>query len=186
MKIIAISDTHIRSGSIIEALPTGLVKLIKEADLVIHAGDFVTKQAYEELKGICRLEAVYGNMEQAQLKKLLPERKIIKADGVKIGIVHEATLSINDTTGARYMAKEMEVDVLVFGHIHKPVIEKSDVLLVCPGSPTAPRLSEPGAIELVIREGEITGRVIAFEGTRCSSIESMEEFHALSLKGGKY
>jgi predicted phosphodiesterase len=80
------------------------------------------------------------------------------------------------------MAKEMDVDVLVFGHIHKPVIEKSDVLLVCPGSPTAPRLSEPGAVELVIREGEITGKVIAFEGARCSSIECMKEFHAASLK----
>ena len=182
MKIIAISDTHIESGSIIELLPTGLVKLIREADIVIHAGDFVTKQAYEELTGICRLEAVYGNMDELKLKKLLPEKKIITGDGVKIGIVHEATLSINNTTGARYMAKEMDVDVLVFGHIHKPVIEKSDVLLVCPGSPTAPRLSEPGAVELVIREGEISGRVIVFEGTRCSSIESMKEFHALSLK----
>jgi len=186
MKIIAISDTHIESGSIIELLPTGLVKLIREADIVIHAGDFVTKQAYEELTGICRLEAVYGNMDELKLKKLLPEKKIITGDGVKIGIVHEATLSINNTTGARYMAKEMDVDVLVFGHIHKPVIEKSDVLLVCPGSPTAPRLSEPGAVELIIQEGEITGRVIAFEGKRCSSIESMKDFHAASLNSGKY
>jgi len=121
-----------------------------------------------------------------KLKKLLPERRIIEADGVKIGIVHEATLSINDTTGARYMAKEMDVDVLIFGHIHKPVIEKSDVLLVCPGSPTAPRLSEPGAVELVIQGGEISGRVITFEGTRCSSIESMKDFHAESLKSVKY
>jgi predicted phosphodiesterase len=82
------------------------------------------------------------------------------------------------------MAKEMDVDVLVFGHIHKPVIEKSDVLLVCPGSPTAPRLSESGAVELVIMGGEITGRVIAFEGARCSSIESMIDFHSASLKSG--
>ncbi len=184
MKIIAISDTHIKTGSIIESLPMGLVTLIKQADIVIHAGDFVTKQAFEELRGICRLEAVYGNMDEMKLKNLLHERKIIKVDGVKIGIVHEATLSINDTTGARYMAKEMDVDVLVFGHIHKPVIEKSDVLLVCPGSPTAPRLSEPGAVELIIQDGKITGRVIAFEGKRCSSIESMKEFHAASLKGG--
>ena len=181
MKILAISDTHIESGSIIETLPVALVKLMKHADIVIHSGDFVTKHAYEDLTGICRLEAVHGNMDEVKLKKLLPMRKIIKVDDVKIGIVHEATLSINDTTGARYMAKEMDVDVLVFGHIHKPVIEKSDVLLICPGSPTAPRLSEPAAVELVIREGEITGRIIAFEGKRCSSIECMKEFHAASL-----
>jgi hypothetical protein len=38
------------------------------------------------------------------------------------------------------------------------------------------------AVELVIGEGEITGKSISFEGTRCSSIESMKKFHEASLK----
>ena len=176
MKNIVLSDTHIKSGSINQALPAGLVKLIKEADRVIHAGDFVTKKAYDELSGICNLAAVSGNMDEMSLKKMLPDRKIIEVDGVKIGIIHEAALSIHDTTGARYMAKEMGVDVLVFGHIHKPVIDKSDVLLICPGSPTAPRLSEPGVIELIIENGNISGKVIKLEGPRCGALESMRDF----------
>lgn len=49
MKIIAIADTHIKSGSIIEHLPAELITLLKEADLVIHAGDFVTRAAFDEL-----------------------------------------------------------------------------------------------------------------------------------------
>jgi putative phosphoesterase len=176
MKIIALADTHIKSGSIIEALPAGLIKLIESADIVIHAGDFVTKQAYDELAAICRLEAVHGNMDEMSLKKFLPERKIIEVCDMKIGIIHEAALSIHDTTGARYMAKEMGVDVLVFGHIHKPVIDKSDLLLLCPGSPTAPRLSEPGVIELIINGGNISGKVITLEGTRCGALESMRGY----------
>lgn len=173
MKIIALADTHIKSGSITEALPARLIELIKQADIVIHAGDFVTGQAYEELAGICRLEAVQGNMDEMSLKKLLPVRKVIEVCDLKIGIIHEAALSIHDTTGARYMAKEMGVDVLVFGHIHKPVIEKSDLLLLCPGSPTAPRLSEPSAIELIIDAGNISGKVITLDGTRCASMKAM-------------
>lgn len=169
MKIIALADTHIKSGNIEETLQAELIKLIKEADIVIHAGDFVTEQAYGELSGICILEAVYGNMDEPGLKKLLPERKVIEAGGLKIGIIHKAALSIYDTTGARYMAKEMRVDVLVFGHIHKPVIEKSDVLLICPGSPTSPRLSEPGVIELDIEGGDVTGRFIPLPGRRCGA-----------------
>jgi putative phosphoesterase len=176
MKIIALSDTHIRSGTITEALPMELVTLIKQADMVIHAGDFVTRQAYDELSDICRLEAVHGNIDEMILKKLLPARRIVKAEGLKIGIIHEAALSIQDTTGARYMAKEMGVDVLVFGHIHKPVIDKSDVLLVCPGSPTAPRLSEPSVIELNIYADTISGKVITLEGTRCGALESMKDY----------
>ncbi len=176
MKIIAIADTHIKSGSIIDCLPRGLVALIKSADMVIHAGDFVTKQAYDELSGICRLEAVHGNMDSPDLKKLLPEQKVIEVEGIKIGIVHEAALSLQDTTGAWYMAKEMGVEVLVFGHIHKPVIEKDDLLLACPGSPTAPRLSEPSAVELNIKNGVISGRVITFEGARCGALDCAARF----------
>ena len=176
MKIIALADTHIKSGSITDALPVRLIELIRQADIVIHAGDFVTRQAYDELAGICRLEAVHGNMDEMSLKKMLPDRKVIEVCGLKIGIVHEAALSIQDTTGARYMAKEMGVDVLVFGHIHKPVIDKSDLLLLCPGSPTAPRLSEPGVIELVIEGGNISGKIITLEGTRCGALESMKGY----------
>ncbi len=176
MKIIILADTHIKSGSITEALQVRLIELIKQADIVIHAGDFVTRQAYDELACICRLEAVHGNMDEMSLKKLLPDRKVIEVCGLKIGIVHEAALSIHDTTGARYMAKEMGVDVLVFGHIHKPVIEKSDLLLLCPGSPTAPRLSEPGVIELIIDGGNISGKIITLEGTRCGALESMRGY----------
>ncbi len=176
MKIIAISDTHLKSGLL---LPGDLVALLKDADMIIHAGDFVSRKAYDEISGLGRLEAVHGNMDDRELKNLLPERKVIKVEGIRIGIVHEASLSLHDTTGARFMAKEMDVDVLVFGHIHKPVIEKSDVLLVCPGSPTVPRLSEPAAILLCIEGDSISGKVITFEGVACSAVESARSFGKL-------
>ena len=50
MRIIALADTHIKSGSIMEALPADLVSKIKQADIVMHAGDFVTEQAFDELR----------------------------------------------------------------------------------------------------------------------------------------
>lgn len=176
MKIIAISDTHIKFGSITDHLPGDLIDLLKKADLVIHAGDFVRKKIYDEFAGLNMLEAVHGNMDDLELKKLLPERRVIELEGIKIGIIHQAALAIQDTIGARYMAKEMGVNVLVFGHIHRPVIENADVLIACPGSPTAPRMSEPGAIELEINDGKIAGKILAFEGTRCSALESARSF----------
>ena len=36
--------------------------------------------------------------------------------------------------GLRYLAKEMDVDVLIFGHFHHPIIEESEVLLLSSGS----------------------------------------------------
>lgn len=172
MKIVVISDTHIKSGSIIGVLPDELITLIKKADMLIHAGDFITKEVFDELSGIAVLEGVHGNMDEPELKRMLPERKVIEVEGIRIGIIHQAALSIQDSTGARYMAKEMGADVLVFGHIHKPVVERSDVLLVCPGSPTSPRSSQPAAVELVIEQGRISGKIITFPGGCCSVLEN--------------
>ncbi|MDO8726429.1 MAG: metallophosphoesterase family protein, partial [Candidatus Methanoperedens sp.] len=76
MKIIAISDTHIKFGSITDHLPGDLVDRMKKADMIIHAGDFVRKKAYDELSALCRLEAVHGNMDDPELKDILPERKV--------------------------------------------------------------------------------------------------------------
>lgn len=192
MKIIALADTHIRYGSIKESLPADLVGLLMDADMIIHAGDFVTRGAFEEFSNICRsnepasagrlpacpsrLVAVHGNMDEPALKELLPERAVIEVEGIRIGIVHEAALSLQDAAGAWYMAKEMSVDVLIFGHIHRPLIEKSDVLLACPGSPTFPRLSEPSALELIIEDGKISGKIIIFEGTACGAVERAKSF----------
>lgn len=176
MRIIAVADTHIKSGSINENLPPALLKLMEGADMVIHAGDFVTWKAYEELSHLSEFHAVQGNMDELMIRKSLPRQKIIEVGGVRVGLVHEASLSIQDFTAAGFLAREMEVNILIFGHIHKPVIEKSEVLLVCPGSPTSPRLSEPSAVELVIENGNISGKILTFKGTACSSIESAISF----------
>ncbi len=59
MKIIALSDTHL-----IGPAPAGLLAVLKDADVVIHAGDFNTVSAYESLKGACKeLIAVHGNCD---------------------------------------------------------------------------------------------------------------------------
>lgn len=182
MKIIAISDTHIKD-TIFGRLQDRLLMMLREADIIIHAGDFVTQHVYDELSGISRLEAVHGNMDEPALVRKLAERKVIKAGGLRVGIVHEAALSIQDTTGARYMAKEMGADLLIFGHIHRPVIEQSDVIVACPGSPTSPRLSEPSALELFIEDGEVSGRIVTFEGAVCGSIRSAATFGSDTFPG---
>ncbi len=76
-----------------------------------------------------------------------------------------------DTTAQGYLAKEMEVDILIFGHLHRPLIERKDVMLVCPGSPTKPRMSSPSVVELIIKKGSIEGRVITLEGDSCEYIK---------------
>ena len=53
-RIIAISDTHLED----EMLPDAVIKLAGNADIILHAGDFVSTQAYAALAELGRLEAV--------------------------------------------------------------------------------------------------------------------------------
>jgi hypothetical protein len=117
------------------------------------------------------LKAVHGNSDHAELKELLPEELVFEVEGVKIGVVHQGGLSVVDTTSIRYKALEMGVNVLIFGHLHRPIIEKSDVLLICPGSPNKPRMSDPSAVELVVDNASVSTKLIEITGQSCSYVD---------------
>ncbi|MCJ7445184.1 MAG: metallophosphoesterase [Methanotrichaceae archaeon] len=152
--IAILSDTHLEVE-----LPEKLVEIIQKSDLVLHAGDFVSRVVYNSLKDLSRLEAVQGNADSPELKKLLPLRKVLEVDDIKIGLVHRASHSAN-LTGADMLAREMDVEILIFGHLHRPIVEKGDRILLCPGSPTLPRMSPPTMAELIIEKGKVSGRII--------------------------
>ncbi|KAF5418896.1 MAG: hypothetical protein C5S44_08265 [Candidatus Methanocomedens sp.] len=73
--------------------------------------------------------------------------------------------------GLCYLAKEMDVEVLIFGHFHDPIIEEFEVLLLSPGSAIVPGIAEPSDIELDIFEGRIGGKVIRCDGNVCGYFE---------------
>lgn len=172
MKLVILSDTHIKSGqSLLKRLPEGLISIIKSSDIIIHAGDFESLECYNELRGLGKFVAVHGDTDSPELQKLLPERKVIKVEGVKIGIIHKGQLTSENTDGLRYLAREMSVDVLIFGHFHHPIAEKTDVLLLSPGSATVPGIAEPSAIELEIIDKMVRGKIIRCKDNVCCYFE---------------
>lgn len=148
------------------------LNLFSSSDMIVHAGDFVSLQCYNELQDINNLVGVAGNTDSREIRHLLPEHTIFEAEGIRIGVTHRGQLSVVDMTGLDYLARELEVDLLIFGHIHRPRLHKSgDITLLCPGSPTSPRQSEPSAAELMIEDGEVSATIVNFQGKVCGSIE---------------
>lgn len=103
--------------------------------------------------------------------RLLLEREVITVDSAKVGIIHKGQLTSENTDGLRYLAKEMKVDVLIFGHFHHPIVHETEVLLISPGSATVPGIAEPSAIELEITGKIVKGRIIRCTGELCSYFE---------------
>jgi putative phosphoesterase len=133
MKIGVLSDTHIPVSA--EELPADLLKALQGADLILHAGDLVELSVLDDLRAIAPVEAVCGNMDRWDARQVLPAKRVVEAQGKRIGLIHGsgAPWSL-----PRRMLKEFDsVDIIVFGHSHRPLNERrKDVLLFNPGSPT--------------------------------------------------
>ena len=113
MKIGVLSDTHVDSlGQLHEKILVALLKV----DLIIHAGDFVTKDVLNGLKQLGELKAVWGNMDSDELKRTLPEKELLKIEGKKIGIIHGwgSSHGIDDRVGNEFNG----VDIIIYGHSH--------------------------------------------------------------------
>jgi putative phosphoesterase len=109
---------------------------MRAADLVIHAGDLSAVSILEDLRSLGPpVAAVHGNVDSAELMRLLPERQVVDAAGVRIGLVHDA----GPATGRLQRMRLAFADcaAVVFGHSHIPLHEEQDGFQIFnPGSPT--------------------------------------------------
>ncbi|MBU4305997.1 MAG: metallophosphatase family protein [Candidatus Omnitrophica bacterium] len=134
MKIGVLSDTHV--PIIRDEIPEAVARCFKGTDMILHAGDLVEICVIDALKKITpNVVAVSGNMDSEQLQTLLPRKKTVKAGKYMIGLIHGwgAPQGIEER-----IAKEFKnVDIIVFGHTHKPLKEtKQGILFFNPGSAT--------------------------------------------------
>lgn len=153
MKIGLISDTHIPERA--SKLPITVLEAFKDVDLILHAGDITSPQVIAELEEIAPVKAVQGNMDRI-FSDEIPKSQLIEVEDFKIGLNHGVVYPKGDTLQLKYIAMELGANIFISGHTHKPEIEKiDDILFLNPGSPTAPRLSDPSVMILEIKDGDV-------------------------------
>jgi uncharacterized protein len=158
MLVAVISDTHMPRGG--RALPDRFVELIRSADLLLHAGDFVTVEVLRELERIGPpLVGVHGNVDTAELRRLLPAERVVGIEDARIAIVHDAGAAAGRLERMRRRYGDV-ADALVFGHSHLPLHERADdgFQIFNPGSPTERRRAPDHTIGLA----EVQGSSIEF------------------------
>ncbi|MFB8189887.1 metallophosphoesterase family protein [Microbacterium sp. NPDC055988] len=134
-RMLLLADTHVPKRA--RRLPDAVLQAVDEADVVVHAGDWVDEATLDLLAARSRvLHGVYGNNDGPELRARLPEVARFTAEGVEISVVHE-------TGESRKREERMDqaypgIDLLVFGHSHIPwdTVSPSGMRLLNPGSPT--------------------------------------------------
>jgi putative phosphoesterase len=135
MRLLLMSDTHLPVRA--KKLPDAVWEAVDRADVVIHAGDWVSVELLDELESrAARLIGCWGNNDGPELRARLPEVARVTLDGLSVAVVHET----GQSTGreARCEAAYPGVDLLVFGHSHIPwdTTSPGGLRLLNPGSPT--------------------------------------------------
>jgi putative phosphoesterase len=135
--IAVISDTHMPKGA--RSLPPDCVARIRAAEAVIHAGDFSTAAVLAEVRALCPVVlAVHGNVDDAELRRELPESLQVEVGGRTVAVIHDSGPAKGRL--ARMRARFPEADAVVFGHSHLPLHEEEDGFQIFnPGSPTERR-----------------------------------------------
>ncbi len=139
MKLLLMADTHVPHRA--RDLPEQLWRAVDEADVVVHAGDWVCVELLDALLARAdRLIGVVGNNDGPSLSVRLPEVATAQLDGVRLAVVHETGSARGRE--ARCADRFPDTDVLVFGHSHipwdtvAPTSTPTGLRLLNPGSPT--------------------------------------------------
>ncbi|WP_327050647.1 metallophosphoesterase family protein [Halomicrococcus gelatinilyticus] len=103
MEIAILSDTHVPEQA--ERLPDQFREHVDDADHVVHAGDFGSAAALEDVRKLADdLTAVYGNADPADVD--LPSVASVEAGGVTVvvthGMVNHVEKAVYSSAGAVY------------------------------------------------------------------------------------
>lgn len=138
MKIGIISDTHIKNN--IENFETFIRDRLSHVDMIIHLGDYVDHRVIDSIKEYKNFIGVLGNCDDNKIKETVNDKEIIEVLGKKIGIFHGHGKGKNTLDRAYNSFIDDNVDIILFGHSHQPLIKtKNKVLLLNPGSPSNKR-----------------------------------------------
>jgi putative phosphoesterase len=168
-----VADTHIPDR--MRALPPAALDALKGVDAILHAGDVCVRSVLDDLARIAPVHAVGGNRD---LFVRLPRTLRLEFEGVRVGLTHGhgglagyvreklRYYTVGFTTGHylnQVRAVFTDVEVIVFGHSHRPINEERDgVLLFNPGSlgPDYRPPVGPAIGRLTIERGAVRGEII--------------------------
>ncbi len=111
VKIGLLSDTH---GYIDKAM----LKFLESVDQIWHAGDIGDMLVLEELKSLKPLKAVYGNIDNHEIRMELPESQLFRIEAVNVLMTHIGGYPCRYAPGIKKLIETEQVNLFIAGHSH--------------------------------------------------------------------
>jgi hypothetical protein len=148
VRVGVISDTH-------GLLRPEAVAALQGSRYIVHAGDVGDESILRTLAAVAPVTVVRGNTDYEAWCRRLPRTAVLDVDGARIYAVHDIGMLDIDPPAAG-------VDVVVFGHSHRPGIEHRDgVMYLNPGSAGPRRFNLPVSIaHLTVEHGVARAEIV--------------------------
>ena len=160
MRLGVISDTH-------GLLRVEVLEVFEGVDHILHGGDVGDWDVMIELQALAPVTAVYGNVDDLEIRAKLPQVAEVELDGFRIVVTHGDQLG--SPTPAKLHEAFPDAEIIVYGHTHKPLLELVDktVTVMNPGGAGAPRFGLLPSVGILELEPGIPprGRIVALGGT---------------------
>ena len=126
MRVGVLSDTH-------GLLRNEIYGAFEGVDHIVHAGDVGDPAILTELEVIAPVTAVTGNVDGWATGTAMRDEAAIELAGARLAVVHGhrwGSPKVRDL-----LAAYPDADVIVYGHTHRPLVERhADTLVLNPGS----------------------------------------------------
>ncbi len=110
-KILLLSDTH-------SHIDASILKHVKQADEVWHAGDIGDLSVTDAIKKLKPLRAVYGNIDNNEARVEFPENNRFMCEGVDVWITHIGGYPGRYNIRIREEIKANPPKLFICGHSH--------------------------------------------------------------------
>jgi len=130
-KILLLSDTH-------SYIDEKILKYVKQADEVWHAGDIGDLSVTDAIKKLKPLRAVYGNIDSTEARMEFPLHNRFMCEGVDVWITHIGGYPGRYNPSIRQEIYSNPPKIFICGHSH--------ILKVMPDKTTGLLHMNPGAV----------------------------------------
>jgi len=111
VRIGLLSDTH-------SWLDPDVFSYFDSCDEVWHAGDLGSMEVLEKLEAFRPTRAVYGNIDNAQIRSAAPENQIFSLDGLSVVMTHIGGYPGRYNARVKELLDSHQPDLYICGHSH--------------------------------------------------------------------
>ena len=179
--VVVIADTHVNH---LEELPPQLLAALTQADLIIHLGDYTSRELLDELRKLGNFYGIAGNHDDPLVHQELKLVEVLEVGGKRLGLIHGMILPFGSLKRMKAWFRRDGLDAILYGHTHLGTSRLVDgVFFFNPGSVAGKFPAYNGSFGFLTLDGTVSGEIIPLEHLVANKRRFLPQFKTILQEG---